>query len=69
MARRMPPVWFILKNGRSWPGTVRMEAPDPTDLPAGYEYIQSDGFYQYGGDGSPMITNGIQTLSLSEYYA
>lgn len=27
MARRMPPVWFILKNGRSWPGVVTSEVP------------------------------------------
>lgn len=31
MARRMPPVWFILKNGPSWPGIVTSDVPLPPE--------------------------------------
>jgi len=66
MARRMPPIWFILKNGRSWPGLVFPE-PWPYPAPDGYEFVYDRyGILKYANDGSPYITNGSETIS---YYA
>jgi len=67
MARRMAPVWFIIKNGRSWPGLVFPE-PWPDPAPDGYEFIYDRyGILKYANDGSPYITNGTQTISLYAY--
>lgn len=67
MARRMPPVWVILKAGPSWPGLVFPE-PWPDPAPDGYEFVYDRyGVQSYSNDGSPFITNGTETVSYYQY--
>ncbi len=52
MARRMPPVWFILKSGPSWPGIIS----DPPRIADGWAFLTDDnGIYLTDDDGNYLI--------------
>lgn len=63
------PIIFALKRAPTWPGLLL--APEwGIEPPVGYEFVYDrNGILKYANDGSPYITNGLETISFYEYEA
>lgn len=70
MAQRLPPVWWIIKYGRSWPGIIRPAPWEGNPAPDGWEFVYGpNNILSYANDGSPYITDGSEVISLYQYEA